>query len=204
MKKIFCSVVVFLFLLPLALSAQKFKAARGPLEGVWENETDEEDVIIFTGNLILEKNWDSTYSVYPGMEYRNGKVQSSAEPEYAFKYKLSGNTLTLIDEYDYGTIYKRSNDAILRNKSRLEGIWTAPYSDSDITVMMTWICVGQLLIMSAELDSRTEYAPGFEFIYSDADNTITLMDDSTASCKISGDTMTISNGGESLVFTREN
>jgi hypothetical protein len=66
---------------------------------------------------------------------------------------------------------------------------------------MTWIFIGQLLIMSAELDSRTEYA-GLEFTYSETDNTITHMGDSV-SCMVSGDTMTISEDGESMVFTRK-
>jgi hypothetical protein len=208
MKKIFYSAMTFFFLLPLALSAQEFNPAAGPLEGIWINKDDEEELIIFVGNLFLEKDGESTYMVLPGMKYRNGKAQSSAEPDYAFNYKLSGNTLTLTDEYDDDTIYKRSGDGILQNKSALEGIWTAPYSDSDITGVMTWICVGRLVIMSmeilAETDSlnRHEYM-GFEFTYSDTDNTITLMGDSV-SCKVSGNTMTLSgDGGESLVFTRK-
>jgi hypothetical protein len=128
------------------------------------------------------------------------------EPDYAFNYKISGNSLILTNEYDNNDNinFKRSSDAILRNKGTLEGSWTlVHYSESDIPGKLTWIFIGQLLIMSMEIDSRTEYV-GVEFAYSDADNTITLMDDSDgASCKVSGDTMTISEGGESMVFTRE-
>jgi hypothetical protein len=201
MKKNFCLIAAVMVLLPLALSAQEFNPAAGPLEGVWENETDDEDVIIFIGNLALGKNSDATYLVYPGMEYGNGEAYSLAEPKYTFNYKLSGNILTLTDEYDYNTNYKRSSDAILQNKGPLEGIWTAVYSYSDITAVMTWICIGQLLIMSVEADSFTKYMDGFEFIYSDTDHTMTAMND-TISCVLSGDTMTMGDDDESFVFTR--
>jgi hypothetical protein len=201
MKKIFCLIAAVLVLLPPALRAQEFDPARGPLEGVWENEEDEEDVLIFVGNLFLEKDWDSTYSVYPGIEYANGKARSSAEPDDVFNYKLSGNSLTLTDEYDDVTRYKRSDNAILQNKSRLEGVWTTAYSESGMTAVMTWIFIGQLVIMSMETDSFTEYAPGFEFTYSDADHTMTAMDD-TISCVLSGDTLTLSDDDESFVLTR--
>jgi hypothetical protein len=201
MKRIFCVIVTALFLLPLALSAQEFDPARGPLEGVWENESDDEDVIIFTGNLALGKNSDATYSVYPGMEYENSKVRSPTEPDYTFSYKLSGNILTLTDEYDYTTNYKRSSDAILQNKGPLEGVWTAVYSDSDITGVMTWICIGRLLIMLMESDSFSGYSDGYEFTYSDTDHTMTAMND-TISCVLSGDTMTMGDDEESFVFTR--
>jgi hypothetical protein len=199
MKNIFCFIAAFLCL--QSLSAQEFKPAKGPLEGVWENEDDDEEVLIFIGNLILGKDWDSTYSVYPGVEYRNGRAQSSVEPDDVFYYKLSGNSLTITNEYGNAN-YKRSGDAILRNKGPLEGSWTlVHYSELDIPGTMTWIFIGQLLIMSAEIDSRTEYE-GLEFTYSETDNTITHMGDSV-SCMVSGDTMTISEDGESMVFTRK-
>jgi hypothetical protein len=200
MKKIFCLIAAVLVVLPPALGAQEFDPARSPLEGVWENEEDAEDVLIFTGNFILEKNRNSTYTVYPGIEYRNGKVHNPTEPD--FNYKLSGNILTLTDEYDESINFKRSHDAILQNKGPLEGIWTAEYSDSDITVLMTFIFIGQLVIMSGEVDSRTEYMDGLEFTYSDTDHTMTAMNDSI-SCVLSGDTLTLSDDGESVVFTRK-
>jgi hypothetical protein len=214
MKNIFCAATAVLFLLPwarpLALFAQEFKAVRSPLEGVWENEDNEEADIVFTGNLFLEKRQDSTYAVYPGMEYRNGEAYSLAnpelgEPKYIFSYELSGNTLTLTDEYDEyseGMSYKRTGSELLQNKSAIEGIWTTSYSDADITGVMSFIFIGQLLIMSLETDSFTEYAEGFEFFYSGEDNTLTAMD-GTISCTVSGDTMTVSGGGESMVFTRK-
>jgi hypothetical protein len=199
MTQIFCVTAIVLYLLPLALAAQEFNPARSPLEGVWENESDDEDVIIFTGNFILEKNRDSTYSVYPGIKYENSKVHSPTEPD--FNYKLSGNILTLTDEHDASINFIRSNNAILQNKGPLEGIWTAVYSDSDITGVLTWICIGRLLIMSMESDSFSGYSDGYEFIYSDTDHTMTAMND-TISCVLSGDTMTLSFDSNSFVFTR--
>ncbi|MDR0997871.1 MAG: hypothetical protein LBL70_02295 [Treponema sp.] len=203
MKKIFYSVLTVLFLLPPALSAQEFNPARGPLEGVWETETDEENLIIFTGNLFLIKDRGSAYTVYPGMEYGNGRAHSPAAG-YAFNYKVSGNTLTIADEYNEGINFKRSNDVILQNKSPLEGIWTAPYSDSDITGVITCIFTGRLLIALLESDSffQYSYSDGLEFTYSDTDSTIVTME-GTISCVVSGDTMTLSDEKDSLVFRKK-
>jgi hypothetical protein len=203
MKRIFCVIAVVLFLLPLALSSQDFNPAAGPLEGDWENEVDEEAVIVFTGNLFLERNWGSTYTVFPGMKYGNGNARSSTEPEYAFNYELSGNSLTLTDEYNEDIHYKRSGDTILQNKSALEGIWTTVYSDSHITGVLTLIFIGQLLIMSMEGDSFSGYSSGYEFTYSDTDHTITNAE-GVAPCMVSGDTMTLGDDDESFVFTRKN
>jgi hypothetical protein len=208
MKKI-CLIAAVLVLLPLALSAQEFNPAGGPLEGVWENETDDEEVIIFIGNLILEKNWDSTYDVVPGMVYRNGEAYSlaeseSGEPEYMFSYKLSGSTLEFTDktdEYDEIRRFKRAGDSILRNKSPLEGSWAGSYP-GDITGVFTWIFAGELLIMSLETDSYTEYSDGLEFVYSDVDKTLTAMEDSI-SCEVSGDVMTLGDEDDTLVLTRK-
>jgi hypothetical protein len=205
MKKIYVIAAVFV-LLPLALWSQEFNPAKGPLEGVWENETDEENVLIFTGNLMLEKDWDSTYDVTP-MVYRNGEAYGLMDPdydEYMFTYRLSGTTLEITDQYEEFRSFKRSGDAILQNKSPLEGIWKGSLQNPDNPdeiVTETYIFTGELMIILLEIDSYTEYM-GLEFVYSDVDNTLTAMDDSV-SCKVSGDTMTLSDEKITIVFTRE-
>lgn len=207
MKKIFCFIAAVLVLLPPALRAQEFDPARGPLEGVWENEDDEEDVIIFIGNLALQRNWDETYDVMPGMVYRNGEAysQTDPEPEYMFDYTVSGNTLTLTDEYDDVTSYKRSNNAILQNKSRLEGVWSGPYqnpNDADEIFELSWIAIGGLLIESVKDDFSIDYSDAIEFVYSASDNTITAMGN-TISCMVSGDEMTLTpDDSITVVLTR--
>jgi hypothetical protein len=209
MKRIFCVIAAVLVLLPPVLAAREFNPAKGPLEGVWENEEDEEEVLIFTGNLVLEKSWrDSGYEVYPGMVYTNGEAYSEADPEsgpeYMFGYKVSGNTLELTDEYDDVTKYKRSGDAILQNKSRLEGIWEGSLQNPDnpdLIVEFAYIFLGELMIASMKLESYTEYmAAGFS--YSDLDNTLSSMDD-TISCTVSGDAMTLTDGSVTVVLARK-
>jgi hypothetical protein len=197
-------IAVVLFLLPLALPAQEFNPAGSPLEGVWENETDDEDVIIFTGNLILEKNRDSTYSVYPGIEYENGKVYSPTQSD-VFTYKLSGNTLTLTGEYDDVTRYKRSDNAILQNKSRLEGVWSGQYQPpygTDEALELSWIIIGGLLIELVKENFFIDYSDAIEFIYSASDDTITALE-TTISCMVSGDVMTLlTDDSVTVVLTR--
>jgi hypothetical protein len=200
MKKIFYLIAAVLVLLPSALSAQEFNPARGPLEGVWEIE--DEEVIIFIGNLILQKNIRASfYDVIPGMVYRNGKAFGSAEYDVMFDYELSENTLTLITEGEE-IIYTKSRDDILQNKGPLEGIWKSAASDSDTTETLIWIITGALLIEATETDSYTAYGGGLEFIYSDVDDTITAMDE-TISCAVSGGTMTLTSDSQAVVLIRE-
>jgi hypothetical protein len=206
MKKM-CVIAAVFVLLPLALWAQEFNPAKGPLEGVWENETDEEDVLVFTGNLMLEKNRDSTYSIYPGMVYRNGEAYGLMDPdydEYMFTYRLSGNTLEITEQYEKFRSFKRSGDAILQNKSPLEGIWTGSFrnpDNPDEILAFTYIFTGQLMIASAKGDASEAYVAA-KFSYSDSDNTLTSMGDSV-SCKVSGDTMTMRDKEITLVLTRK-
>jgi hypothetical protein len=170
MKKVFCLIAAALVLLPLALSAQEFNPARSPLEGAWEAQDGE--VIIFVGNLILQKDiWASFYDIMPGMVYRNGKAFGPAEPngvqteyDFMFDYKLSENTLKIFIDGDE-LIYTKSRDDMLQNKGPLEGIWKSAVSDSDTTETLIWIITGELLIQANEADSYTKYEGGLEFIY---------------------------------------
>jgi hypothetical protein len=207
MKKIFYAFAALLALLPPALSAQDFNPARGPLEGVWENEEDYEEVIVFIGNLILERNWDSTYEVYPGMVYKNGEAFAMEpdleETEHMFSYKLSGNTLKIIDGDDEIS-YTKSRDDILRNKGPLEGIWEAPYrnpDNPDEIWQYAWIFSGELMIATMKSEFYTDYMAA-EFSYSDLDNTLTAEGD-TISCKVSGDLMTLTDGPATMQLTRK-
>jgi hypothetical protein len=207
MKKIFCLITAVLVLLFPALSAQEFNPARGPLEGGWEAQDG--DVIIFIGNLILQKYVRASfYDITPGMVYRNGEAFGPAEPNEAqteydimFNYELSESTLKIMAEGDE-LIYTKSRDDILQNKGPLEGVWKGAFSDSDSTGTLIWIIAGELLIEAYETDSYTEYGGGLEFIYSDLDNTIIAMDE-TIFCVVSGDTMTIGNDSQTVVLTRK-
>jgi hypothetical protein len=202
MKKIFCLIAAFSALLPLALSAQEFNPARGPLEGVWEMA--DEDIIIFTGNLMLkgEKDGGSFYDIMPGMVYRNGQAFGSAGYDIMFDYELSGNTLKIFME-DAALICTKSRNDILRNKGPLEGIWKGGFSkSSDTTATIVWIITGGLLIEAAETGFSTEYEGGLEFIYSEADDTLIGLGE-TISCVVSGDTMIITNDSRTAVLTRE-
>ncbi|MDR1278485.1 MAG: hypothetical protein LBK02_07020 [Treponema sp.] len=206
MKKFFCPIAVILALLPLTLSAQEFNPVRGPLEGVWKIE--DEELIIFTGNLMLHKNiWSSSYDITPGIVYENGKAFGPAESnetpteyEVMFNYELSENALKIIVEGDE-LICPKSPDDILQNKGPLEGIWTGTISDSDTTETLIWIIIGELLIEATETDSYTNYGGALEFIYSDLDNTLTALGEAI-SCAVSGDTMTITNDFQTVVLTR--
>ncbi|MDR1862938.1 MAG: hypothetical protein LBQ67_03350 [Treponema sp.] len=211
MRKIFCVIAAVFVLLPLA--AQDFNPAAGPLEGVWKSEDeDEAEVIIFVGNLILVKDdWDDSYEVLPGMIYKNGEALGPVvetdfggyeDYETLFSYKLSGNTLKIIAEDDDEESYVKAPDDILRNKSRLEGIWAFSYQNpynSEEAGELLWIFTGGLIIAAMKTDSSFQYAEAIEFTSTDA--TITAMDD-TISYTLSGNELTLTDGDETLVFTR--
>jgi hypothetical protein len=207
MKKIFCLVMAFFVLLSLALSAQDFNPARGPLEGVWE--TEDEETVIFIGNLILKKNIQASfYDVVPGMVYRNGEAFGPVEPDEVqteydimFDYELSENTLKMFIDGDE-IFYTKSRDDILQNKGPLEGIWKGVVSDSHTPQTLIWIIAGELLIEATETDSYTEYGGGLEFVYSGLDNTLVGLGE-TVSCTVSGDTMIITDDAQTVVLTRE-
>jgi hypothetical protein len=214
MKKILCFIAAALVLLPLVLSAQEFDPARGPLEGVWKNETDDAGVIIFIGNLILTSEGNFTYNVMPGIRYRDGEILVPDEPGseqmeyYTISYELSGNTLKLIND-GYEEIYVQSGDGLLQNKSRLEGVWTTLYRDPDspeIAANLTWIFTGVLMIMSVQSDlfgpARLYQAAEF----SCSDEVITGPDDFTIPYTLSGDVLTLMvglSGIDTIVLTRK-
>jgi hypothetical protein len=209
MKKILCSIAAALVLLPLALQAQDFNPARGPLEGVWKDESNA--TIIFVGNLVLEPSWDSVYDVMPGVIYRNNEILGPDDPgseqtgySAICSYELSGNTLKLTGDDGYEEVYVRSGDDILRSKSRLEGVWAAPYSDPDypgISADMTWIFTGRLMIMMLQSDSVSQCAAA-EF--SCSDEAIILEDGSSMSYTISGNVLTlIGDSDDTFVLTKK-
>jgi hypothetical protein len=210
MKKILCLIATVLVLLPLVLSAQDFNPAKGPLEGVWENETDNEDVIIFVGNLVLEPDFGSTYDVTPVI-YQDGKILEPDEPgskqtgyHTVCNYKLSGNTLRLIRD-DYVEVYVRSGDDILQNKSPLEGVWSASYPVPDYpeSASITWIFTGGLMILSMQADFFSQYGAA-QFSYSD--EAIYLPGGGpTTFYTISGNTLTLFDNDESdpIVLTKK-
>jgi hypothetical protein len=202
MKKIFCLIAAFSVLLPLALSAQAFNPAGGPLEGVWE--TEDEGIIIVTGNLMLKGEKDgggSFYDIMPGMVYRNGEAFGPEEYDIMFDYELSGNTLKILMG-DVALICTKSRNDILRNKGPLEGIWKGEIFNSDTAETIVWIITGGLLIEAAGTGSYLEYWSGLEFVYSAADDTLIGLGE-TISCVVSGDTMTITNDSRTAVLIRE-
>jgi hypothetical protein len=106
--------------LPLLVAAQEIKAS--PFEGRWvwngEGEYPYNDELIFFGNVVLVL-W-SDFPVYTGEAFTHtGRTIEFGDGYYTWQYRLSGNTLTITDEYDETSTYVKAQTTI----SPLEGIW---------------------------------------------------------------------------------
>jgi hypothetical protein len=217
MKKVLCCITAAFLLLPSALCAQDFNPAAGPLEGVWTNETNAEDVLIFAGNLALLSTLNFRYDVIPDILYRNGEIlapdeSGSRRTEYSVisTYELSGKTLKLagvqLTGESQATVYTRAGDDILRTRSRLEGVWTSRYQYPGETSVRNMTCIfkGELMILLVESDTWSNYSAA-RFTWSDT--SLAFLDGSTTAYTISGNLLTIQDdtpgSSENLVLTRK-
>ena len=115
---------VILFSLCIAflsvIHAQNIKAS--PLEGcwVWDGKGDEpnDTELVFVGNIMLTKLYNEMF--YEGTIFSyTARTLDFMEGEYVWKYRISGNTLNITDDYDGSYKYVKVQNV----KSPLEGIW---------------------------------------------------------------------------------
>ena len=131
MRKIII-LLILCITLPFAAAAQQITAS--PFEGFWVwDEKGDEDLIditelIFFGNVLI--CYDTFYEFYYAYEFTyTGQVIEFSDYFFdeVWQYKLSGNTLVIIDEDDYIFSYIKRNPA----KNPLEGFWKAIESSFD-------------------------------------------------------------------------
>jgi len=121
MKKL---VLLFATFCVLAGAAGAQQIRKSPFEGhwVWDGRgEDDPDYIelVFFGNVMLGMD-DEEYPVYEGWPFTfTGSTITIGDDDYEWRYRLSGNTLTITDEYDDRYSYTKA--AVARNP--LEGIW---------------------------------------------------------------------------------
>jgi hypothetical protein len=119
MKK---SLILFTLIaaLPLLVAAQEIKAS--PFEGRWvwngAGEYPHYEELIFFGNIMLV--WWSDLQSYTGTAFTHtGRAIEFDDSYYTWQYRLSGNNLTITDEYNETSTYVKTRTTI----SPLEGIW---------------------------------------------------------------------------------
>ena len=121
MKKAVSLFAIF-FALAGVINAQQVRIS--PFEGrwVWDGRgEDEPDFIelVFFGNVMLGMDDEDELS-YEGATFTyTNRTITVGDDDYNWEYRLSGNTLTITDEYDDRYTYNKA----AMEKSPLEGIW---------------------------------------------------------------------------------
>jgi hypothetical protein len=187
--------IALCFLLTGLTEAQEVRAS--VLEGCWTwNGRGEEPwfgvEVIFFGDIIIIKDSKDDDEYYGGVFFiRNNNIYIPAESEN-WEYRLSGNTLTLTDTTDGETAtYSKAR----ATTSPIEGIWkqTGGYDyelDEDLSLIFT------RNIMAILYDDELL---GFNAKFSG--NTINI-DGDILTYSVSGRTLTITEEGEVMIFTK--
>ncbi|MDR2964168.1 MAG: hypothetical protein LBU88_00135 [Treponema sp.] len=187
------------FLLTGWVGAQEIRASS--LEGCWIwNGRGEEpwfgEEIVFFGNVILMKEQnDNEY--FGGIFTMDSRSINIWDEEEVLNYRLSGNTLTLTDSEDSSETGTYTKARPIANP--LEGIWKTTrdarynyYPDYTFYLLFT------RNIMAVWEEDDDEWL-GLVFSFS---KDVIIIDDSRLNYSVSGRTLTITDDGETMVFTK--
>ena len=120
MKRVLILFAIFCVLAG-SINAQQIRTS--PFEGrwIWDGKGDDYPdftELVFCGNVML--GTDEDYPVYEGELFTyTSKIINFGDDYYEWEYHLSGNVLTITDEYDERFSYSKA----AMEKSPLEGIW---------------------------------------------------------------------------------